>query len=215
MWKYFVEATVEIIEEEGIKHVTIRKVADRAGYNSATIYNYFSELSHLIFFASMKMLKSYTDDVTIYINEGKNSYEKYMLAWICFCKHSFERPDLFHAVFIKDLGKQPDKLIENYYEIYPADLVNVPEQLKSILFERSMTKRGKSFLTSAANEGHIKEESVDEVNEMTILIWQGMLTNILNNRTNYDSQMAAAITMDYITKIVETALYKETIRFKI
>lgn len=49
MWKYFVDATAEIIEEEGLENVTIRKVADKAGYNSATIYNYFSEVSHLIF----------------------------------------------------------------------------------------------------------------------------------------------------------------------
>lgn len=43
MWKYFVDATAEIIEEEGVENVTIRKVADRAGYNSATIYNYFQK----------------------------------------------------------------------------------------------------------------------------------------------------------------------------
>ena len=49
MWKYFVDATAEIIEEEGLENVTIRKVADKAGYNSATIYNYFSEISHLLF----------------------------------------------------------------------------------------------------------------------------------------------------------------------
>ena len=92
MWKYFIEATVEIIETEGIHQVTIRKVADRAGYNSATIYNYFNEQSHLIFFASMKMLKSYVEDVTTNMARGQNSYEKYMLAWECMCKHSFEKP---------------------------------------------------------------------------------------------------------------------------
>lgn len=50
MWQYFIEATAAIIEEEGYDHITIRKIADKAGYNSATIYNYFSELSHLTFF---------------------------------------------------------------------------------------------------------------------------------------------------------------------
>lgn len=41
MIKYFIDATIEIIEKEGYEGVTIRKVADIAGYNSATIYNYF------------------------------------------------------------------------------------------------------------------------------------------------------------------------------
>ncbi len=46
---YFIDATNEIIENEGIESVTIRKVANLAGYNSATIYNYFENLDHLIF----------------------------------------------------------------------------------------------------------------------------------------------------------------------
>ncbi|KXH84082.1 TetR/AcrR family transcriptional regulator [Sporosarcina sp. HYO08] len=202
MWKYFVDATAEIIEEEGIDQVTIRKVADRAGYNSATIYNYFSEISHLIFFASMKFLKNYTDDVTIYMNKGKNPFEKYLLAWECFCNYSFQQPQIFHAVFIMDLGDHPEKLIENYYEIYPADLINIPQELKPILFERSMTKRGRSLLEIAAKEGYIKEDQIDSINEMTILLWQGMLTNVLNNRMNYEIEEAANRTMEYVRKII-------------
>lgn len=202
MWKYFVDATAEIIEEEGIDKITIRKVADRAGYNSATIYNYFSEVSHLIFFAAMKFLKPYTDEVVIYMEMGKNPLEKYMLAWECFCIHSFKNPQIFHAVFIMDLGGQPEKLLEDYYKLYPTDLINIPEELKPILFERNMSKRGRSVLEAACKEGYIKEENIDGINELTILIWQGMFTNILNNRKAYELEEAARITMNYITEIV-------------
>lgn len=202
MWKYFVDATAEIIEEEGIENVTIRKVADRAGYNSATIYNYFTEISHLIFFASMKFLKTYTDDVGSAIEKGRNPLEKYILSWECFCKHSFQQPQIFHAVFIMDLGNHPEKLLADYYEIYPSDLINFPEELKVILFERSVSKRGRSILEIAANEGFIDNVDIDKVNEMTILIWQGMLTNLLNNRTTHEVEKASEITMDYITEII-------------
>lgn len=202
MWKYFIEATVEVIEEEGINQVTIRKVADRAGYNSATIYNYFDEISHLVFFASMKLLKGYVEDVAVYINRGNTPLEKYLLAWECFCKHSFKQPEIFHAVFIMDLGDQPEKMLEDYYEMYPADLINIPEELKPILFERSMTKRGKSLLSLATKEGQLEEDRVDKINEMTNLVWQGMLTNILNNRLDYSLEDAERKTMEYIRHIV-------------
>ncbi|WP_066074173.1 TetR/AcrR family transcriptional regulator [Neobacillus soli] len=205
MWKYFVDATAEIIEEEGLEKVTIRKVADKAGYNSATIYQYFSEVSHLIFFASMKFLKSYTDEVAVYIEKGTNPVEKYLLAWECFCQHSFKQPQIFHAVFIMDLGDQPEKLLEDYYKIYPSDLVNIPEELKTTLFQRNVSKRGRSFLELALREGYIKEENVDAINELTILVWQGMLTNILNNRKSYEPQTAAKVTMIYISEIVNHA----------
>ncbi|WP_342510414.1 TetR/AcrR family transcriptional regulator [Sporosarcina sp. FSL K6-1522] len=202
MWKYFIEATVEIIEEEGIEQVTIRKVAARAGYNSATIYNYFSEVSHLIFFASMKLLKTYTDDVPLTIQKGNSPLEKYTLAWECFCKHSFKQPSIFHAVFIMDLGDQPEKLIEHYYDMYPADLIHIPDELKPVLFERSISKRGQSLLQTAVEEQQIDDEQADHINEMTNLLWQGMLTNILNNRLNYDLQTAEQKTMQYIQKII-------------
>jgi AcrR family transcriptional regulator len=202
MWKYFVDATAEIIEEEGIDKITIRKVADRAGYNSATIYNYFTELSHLIFFASMKFLKTYTDEVANYMEEGKSPIEKYLLAWECFCKHSFKSPQIFHAIFITDLGEHPEDLLAEYYKLYPNDLINIPEGLKPILFERNMNKRGLTLLQAAASEGNIKEENINAINELTILIWQGMLSNILNNRTHHDIEAAEKITMNYIKEIV-------------
>ncbi|MFC7394132.1 TetR/AcrR family transcriptional regulator [Scopulibacillus cellulosilyticus] len=205
MWKYFVDATAEIIEQEGVENVTIRKVADKAGYNSATIYNYFSEISHLIFFASMRFMKSYTDEVALYIQKGKDPIEKYLLAWECFCNYSFKQPQIFHAVFIMDLGDHPEKLLKHYYQIYPNDLINIPEDLKLILFERNMSKRGRSLLEVALKEGYIKEENIDSINELTILIWEGIFTNILNNRKSYEFQEATKIVMNYISEIVMNA----------
>lgn len=205
MWKYFIEATVEIIKEDGIEQVTIRKVADKAGYNSATIYNYFGEVSHLIFFASLKLLQDYVEEVSNYIKSGQTPLEKYLLSWECFCKHSFKQPSIFHAAFIMNLGDHPEKLIENYYEMYPAELINVPDELKPILFERRITMRGKSLLQQAAQHQQIGENQVESLNEMTILVWQGMLTNILNNRLDYDLATAEKKTLDYIHQLVEMA----------
>lgn len=49
MMGFFIDATAQIIEEEGIENVSIRRVSDLAGYNSSTIYNYFGDLTVLIF----------------------------------------------------------------------------------------------------------------------------------------------------------------------
>ena len=51
---FFVEAVQKIIEEEGIDAVTIRKVSKLAGYNPATLYNYFDNIDYLVGFASIK-----------------------------------------------------------------------------------------------------------------------------------------------------------------
>ena len=41
---FFIEATKHILQEDGYDHLTIREIAQRAGYNAATLYNSFLEL---------------------------------------------------------------------------------------------------------------------------------------------------------------------------
>lgn len=45
---YFVQATKKIILDEGVENVSVRKVADLAGYTFSTIYNYFNNLNELL-----------------------------------------------------------------------------------------------------------------------------------------------------------------------
>jgi AcrR family transcriptional regulator len=199
--KYFIDATAEIIEKEGIENVTIRKIGDLAGYNSATIYSYFKEVSHLIFFAAMKFLKSYTNELSVYMAHGRNPLEKYVLAWECFCKHSFENPQLFNAIFIADLGEHPEELIKHYYSLYNMDLVDIPDEIKAFMFERNLSTRSRIMLEKASTEGLIKEENVDPINEMTIFIWQGIFTTLLNNRRAYNNEESIKRTVSYIREV--------------
>jgi AcrR family transcriptional regulator len=202
MMQYFIDATVQIIEEEGIENVTTRKIADIAGYNSATIYNYFGELSHLIFFAAMKSFKKYTDALLKYMAPGKNPLERYLLLWECFCIYSFKEPQIYHAIFSSNLGGQPEELLNRYYDYFPSDLGDPPEELIPMLLESNLTKRGIIAIKKCVEGGYIKEENVEEIIEMSTLIWLGTLTLILNNRRSYTVEEATEITMKYIKKII-------------
>lgn len=46
---YFIEAARNIIETQGMDMISIRGVAEKAGFNSATLYNYFKDLGDLFF----------------------------------------------------------------------------------------------------------------------------------------------------------------------
>lgn len=203
MWKYFVNAATELIEKDGIQQVTIRKVADKAGFNSATLYNYFSEFSHLLFFASMRFMKPYTKEISIVLSQKSESHLRhYVKAWECFTRHSFQTPDIFHAIFMMDLGEEPDTLIAKYYEFFPTEIVDVPEELKPILMERSMHKRGRSFLKAAVQSGEISSEDADFLNDATTLIWQGMFSDVMNRRRLYTAEEATKVTLALIEKLI-------------
>ncbi|MDR1061462.1 MAG: TetR/AcrR family transcriptional regulator, partial [Clostridiales bacterium] len=59
---YFIDAARDIIKKEGTKAATIRSVADLAGYTSATLYNYFDNLNHIIALATMNYLDAYAGE---------------------------------------------------------------------------------------------------------------------------------------------------------
>ena len=44
----YIEITSEILQQEGIESVTIRKVAERAGCTSAVLYKHFENKEHLL-----------------------------------------------------------------------------------------------------------------------------------------------------------------------
>ena len=50
--RIFIEATKSLMDSVGEEGLSIRKIAAKAGYNSATIYNYFQDLDELMLFGS-------------------------------------------------------------------------------------------------------------------------------------------------------------------
>ncbi|WP_246009577.1 TetR/AcrR family transcriptional regulator [Brevibacillus fluminis] len=203
MLQYFVDATVQIMKEEGIENVSARKIADIAGYTSSTIYNYFGELSHLLYFASMRFVKDYLLELPSYLERGETYTEKYLLSWECFCKHSFANPQIYHAVYIADLGEKPEEMLAHYFSIYSSDLVGFSDEIRPLLFESDLTTRSKALLDMAKREREITDEAIEEVNEMAVLIWEGMMTALVNKRRNTDPQEAVEKTMRYIRNIVK------------
>jgi len=197
MMSYFINATVDIIEKEGIDKVTIRKIGDLAGYNSATIYNYFEDLSHLIFFASMNFVKKYTDALPKYLEKARTPMERYLLIWECFCKYSFESPQIYYAVFSSNLGTNPINMT-NYYEFSPMDLVELPEELRPMLLESNQSKRTLIAFNQYIKDGDMQEADAARIAECHYLIWQGMLTLFINNRSTYSVEEATKVTVSHI-----------------
>lgn len=78
---YFINAAIELMEKEGIENLTIRKVAERAKYNSATLYHYFSNLDELELFASVKCLDEYMRETPMHKSGEKNFREWYLEQW--------------------------------------------------------------------------------------------------------------------------------------
>jgi len=90
--QYFIDSAEYIIDKEGIDNITIRKVASLAGYNSATLYNYFENLDHLIFVVGLNHLENYHNALPNYIKDCENSLEFYMeVCRYCFLSRKIKK----------------------------------------------------------------------------------------------------------------------------
>ncbi len=45
---YFIQAARDLIRSEGLKSISVRYVAEQAGYSYATLYNYFKDIKDLV-----------------------------------------------------------------------------------------------------------------------------------------------------------------------
>lgn len=202
MMSYFIEATQKIIEEQGFENVTIRKVSDIAGYNSATIYNYFENLEHLVFFASMKYLREYSRNLSSYTKGARNSLEKYLNIWSAFCKYSFERPQVFYTIFFDKFSSSLPDIVEQYYEIFSEELGEHKDSTLLMLQKKNIYARNKAILEDCVSEGYIRADDIDAINEMSMLIYQSLLSRVVDGQVSYSPDEASKKTLEYLKRVL-------------
>ena len=199
----FINSVRKVINEEGIENVTIRKIAKVAGYNSASIYNYFDNLNQLIFFGSISFLDDYVKAIPFYLNKSEDELDKYLLIWECFSKNSFENPNIFYAIFTENIGDSSENLFKKYYQLFPEELDNIHKRYIPMLLEYELSKRCSIHIKPCIEAGYFTTEVAEEVDERIRLIYHGMLSLMVNNRLEYDPKKATATFMKYISSIID------------
>ena len=169
MMSYFIKATDQVITEEGIEAVNIRKVAQLAGYNSATLYRYFDDLDHLIYYAMMKYLVDYNMTLAQKQKECKDAEERVYLVWEEFSRAAFANPVAYRYIFFSRHGVQDPGALQEYYEIFPdefgtQDDVIIADMLKG----GDIMTRNRLLLAPLVGEGKIRTEMLELVNSMMV-----------------------------------------------
>ncbi|WP_425449049.1 TetR/AcrR family transcriptional regulator [Dethiothermospora halolimnae] len=143
--KYFIESAKEIIKEDGIKGVTARKVGQRAGYSYATIYNYFNDLNTLLAYCAFDFLEDCYKYLISFKDETKDAKEQVISYALAYFRYFAENPDIFHLIFIEELGELPEELVNS---------------------RPSVAKHLRDSIVKCADEGYVKKEDVDLLGEL-------------------------------------------------
>ncbi|MBP1997851.1 TetR/AcrR family transcriptional regulator [Peptostreptococcus canis] len=185
--KNLINSAKKIMEEEGIDNITIRKVGDLAGFNSATIYNYFENLEHLKVFVCLQVLDSYIEDIGNYISPQKdNVLSDYYGIWECFIKHTMENISAYYTIFFNNLDRSLSDYIVDYYAIFPFENKNYGSVIDSMLNNSSIEERNIILLKELSKRGYIDEELVEYVNDISSFSYEAILRRIYKGELEID-----------------------------
>lgn len=174
-----IQAADRINQEEGFENITIRKVSQHAKLNSATIYNYFQDLDHLLFFMSMKYLSKYTQGVQQIAKNTKDAKELYFAIWSFFIDEAFDNPKMFYHIFFSDKYRdQVDVTMEAYYEIFPEESFSNSGITKKMYSGKNIYNRNLVLLEELAKEDIINPQDIPRINTGTIYCFQAVLNDL-------------------------------------
>lgn len=174
--KLFIENAAKVIARDGLENITIRKVAQDTGYNSATLYSYFDNLDHLIFLASLTHLTEYTDAIESYTAAVSDPLLKAMKVWECFIHFSFQNPKVYYALFFNKREKDLNRYLTEYKKIFRHDPLPTVVGVSST---SGIHDRSDKILAEAVAQKEIDPDHIPELNEMMMYIYQGLLSQMI------------------------------------
>lgn len=168
---YFVEATEKILKEEGVPGVTIRRIAAEAGYNSATLYNYFQDLDELILFGSVCFLRDYLLDLTRHLKPEMTSLERYRTIYQCFNERAFQDPEIFYNMFFGRYSAKLGHVIQVYYlDLFPEELQGLPADVREMVVRGTLVERDQVVMESLVKEGFVAAERAEDTLEIIVAL---------------------------------------------
>lgn len=211
MMKYFIDAANKIIKKKGIDAVNIRDAANLAGYSSATLYNYFDNLTHLVFLATFNQLEEYNKALAICIAKCKNSIEVYMRICRCFCDFAYEKPEIYEILFFSHNDGKFDNYIEQYYKLFPnKDYKNLPNFLGKMFKSNDIHARSLFMLENCIKDGYLDKLNIDDFNDICLRFNKTILQDVRYGILSKEE--ATELTLKYYYHMFHCCIKKEHIR---
>lgn len=188
----YVQITSEILEEEGIEGVTIRKVAARAGCTSAVLYKHFENKEHLIMLASTKFLEPYiVEFMKQTVRKDITSIQMDLLLWKSFIYEAFKNKPYYELMFFSEQKDMLEECVYEYYQMFPEVQRRFDGFAASIIFSNNLSEREFIRLRRAANAGLITMENASLLGRLTVAVFNGIFMQYSGiSMSEYDIKFA-------------------------
>lgn len=176
----FVEATQALIDSEGLEKISIRKIAEKAGFHNSTIYLYFKDANQLILLASLKHFNEYSRKLADFGTMIASPKDKFLAIWQAFGETVFAKPHIFRNFFFGKYSGNLTPIITQYYQLFPEEKPAYTKEIEEMYYGGNISARCLQILKplAAVESTLITEENLDLVNTIIVACLKQLLDQI-------------------------------------
>jgi AcrR family transcriptional regulator len=202
---HFIDAADQIISDKGIDGLTIRGVSEIAGYNSATLYGYFSNLDHLIYYTYMKHISELEQILKPAFELSGNPTESLEVVWRLFCKYAYENTSVVYTLMLSPYSVDFNEILNDYMQIYTAKTETDEAKclFKDSIFDAIIYK-----LNAFEKELNLEEEEVEELNSFIQTYFQGQLVRTMT----LDSEIGLENYLGRMVRFIDQIIWSYTVK---
>jgi AcrR family transcriptional regulator len=125
--QYFVEAAKSLVIADGVSNVTVRKIAEIAGFSYATIYNYFRDINHLLWHVLMSFIEDTVQFLEPHLGSKPYTLGKIKEIYQEYVRYFLQRPNVLDLIIAHQIGEPPEE-----FRSYTADAQLAPLLLANL-----------------------------------------------------------------------------------
>lgn len=195
--KDYIVKTNELIKQNGIDSVSIRKLATEMGCSSANLYRYFSSLEELIYYSQLAELKDYIISLNAAEKIWGNVWEKYVGVWYCYCMEAFRKPVAYNLLFFNNYETTLSEAIGEYYHMFPEEIDESSTSFQVMLTNPEFLGRDFEMCKLCVKENAITYNNAIVLNRVVCLLYKGYLKTIMDKKI-VDEEEINKYVWDYI-----------------
>ena len=171
----FLSCTRQIIDREGLDALTIRRVAQCAGFNSATLYLYFKDIDELITMACIGYLEDYFHTLTEEFPEDTDPRAHYRRVWRVFITQAFAHPEIFLHLFFRQHSLPMHEILAHYNQLTASHPTLYGVSVPQLLMAGSLPDWNLHLMQPLIDSQYIPASQAGMINELMLCYFKKLL----------------------------------------
>ncbi|MFV0362902.1 MAG: TetR/AcrR family transcriptional regulator [Suipraeoptans sp.] len=173
---HFINTTQRMMDSEDLSQISVRKIADAAGFHNSTIYLYFKDLDELLMLASIKYFQGYAKDLSALSRKNLDPISNFISIWDLYFNTVFKNPNIFYNFFFGKRSQHLKKLLNQYYDFFPSERQIFSNEIETMYYGDNLSERSIKILYPLIDEKSlITADNIEMINDIIVSSTKYML----------------------------------------